>query len=92
MKANKNIQKLAEDLGLSTVDTYLISLKSDLYIRCAQLISSSSLTHQQIAKACKTSRARISRLANMGENSVSLEILIKVIATIEKKAPIKIVA
>lgn len=92
MKISKHVKELAEDLGLSAVDAYLMSLKSELYKKCSDLILASSLTHEEIAKSTRTSRARISRLSKMGENSVSLEILIKIIATLEDKAPVKIVA
>jgi|SaaInlStandDraft_5_1057022.scaffolds.fasta_scaffold124833_2 predicted XRE-type DNA-binding protein len=92
MKLNKHVKKLAKDLDLSDVDAYLMSLKSELYEKSADLITNSDLTHEEIAKSIGTSRARISRLGKMGENSISMELLIKVIATLEDKAPIKIVA
>ncbi len=92
MKVSKSVRDLAKDLELNIVDAYIMSLKSELYIRCSKEIKKSELTHEEISKRTGTSRARISRLANMGENSVSLEILIKIIATLESKSPIQIVA
>jgi len=91
MKINKEARKLAEDLDLSPVDAYLMHLKSQLYQKCAELINESQLTHEEIAGLVGTSRARITRLANMGESSVSLELLIKVIAILEDKVPLKAV-
>ncbi len=90
MKISKAAQKMADDLGLTAIDAYMMELKSKLYTKCAESIKSSTLTHEEIAKSIGTSRARISRLANMGENSVSMEILIKLIAVLENKEPIKI--
>ena len=90
MKLSKQAKQMAEDLGLSEVDAYIMELKANLYQKCARLIKAAHISHERIAKAVGTSRARITRLANMGENSVSMELLIKVIATLEEKAPLKI--
>lgn len=92
MKISKEVKKLADDLGLGIVDAYIMSLKSDLYLRCSKLISESSISHLEISKMTGTSRARITRLSNMGENSVSMEMLIKIIATLENKIPVRIMA
>ncbi len=92
MKLSKTAKQLAKDLGLNEVDAYIMELKSDLYQKCSKLIKSSDYTHAEIAEMVGTSRARISRLSNFGENSVSLELLIRIIASIEEKAPIRIVA
>lgn len=92
MKINKETKKLAEDLGLSEVDAFIMELKSKLYIKCSKLIKSSKLSHEQIAKHIGTSRSRVNRISNMGENSVSIEILLKLIAVLEGKAAIKVAA
>lgn len=92
MKLNKDAKKLAEDLGLDPVDAYIMDLKAKLYSKSAELISSSKLTHEEIATIMGTSRARICRISKMGEINVSIEILIKIIATLENEAPIKFVA
>ena len=92
MKISKYARKLANDLGLSDVDAYIMELKANLYTKTSELIKESNLTHEQIAERVGTSRARITRLANMGENNVSIELLIKVIATIDEKIPFKLVA
>ena len=92
MKLSKNAKRLAEDLGLSEVDAYVMELKAKLYSRSSELIKSSKLTHEQIAKQIGTSRSRINRIANRGENNVSIELLIKLIATLEGKAAIKLAA
>ncbi len=81
---------MAKDLELSEVDAYIMELKSSLYVNCSKEIENSELTHKQIAKLVGTSRARISRLSKMGENNVSLEMLIKIIATLIEKPPLKI--
>lgn len=90
MKISKNAKLLAEDLGLSPAEAALMELKSKLYENCASSISSSSLTHEEVAKLVGTSRARISRLSKLAEASVSLELLIKIVATLENKMPIKV--
>lgn len=92
MKLSKEAKQMAEELGLSDVDAYLMDLKAKLYMRGAELIKSSKLTHEEIAKKIGTSRARISRISKMGESNVSIEILIKLIAVLENSAPIRFVA
>ena len=92
MKISKEAKQLAKDLNLSEIDAYLMDIKSKLYLKCAKLIKSSELTHEQMAKMMGTSRARITRLSNMGEASVSLELRIKICALLENKEPINFVA
>ena len=90
MRLSKEALQLAKDLDLNVVDAYMMDLKASLYRRCAKAIKNSSLTHSQIATSVGTSRARISRLSNMGENNISMELLIKIVATLEKESPIKV--
>ena len=85
MKINKDAKKLADDLGLSDVDAYIMELKARLYSKSSELIKSSKLTHEEIAKLIGTSRSRISRISNFGENNVSIELLIKLITVLEGK-------
>jgi predicted XRE-type DNA-binding protein len=92
MKISKEAKRLAEDLGLSEVDAYIMELKSKLYSKSSELIKSSKLTHEQIAKQIGTSRSRINRIANKGENNVSIELLLKLIAVLEGKSAIKLAA
>ena len=92
MKLSKQAKKMADDLGLSEVDAYIMELKSKLYHKSAELIKNSDLTHEEIAKKIGTSRARINRISKMGENSISIELLIKLIASLENKEPIRFVA
>jgi predicted XRE-type DNA-binding protein len=69
-----------------------MEIKSKLYFKSSKLIKSSKLTHEQIAKLIGTSRSRINRIANKGENNVSLETLIKLITALKGKSAIKIAA
>lgn len=92
MKISKTAKQLAEDLGLSDIDAYIIELKAKLYSKSAELIKSSKLTHEQIAKLIGTSRSRVTRISNHGESNVSIELLIKLIAALEGKAAIRFAA
>jgi predicted XRE-type DNA-binding protein len=92
MKMSKATKQLAQDLGLSEVDAYIMALKAQLYTKSADLIKSSKLTHEQIAKQIGTSRSRINRIVNYGENNVSIELLIKLIAVLEGSPVIKFAA
>lgn len=92
MKISKQAKTIARDLELSDVDAFIMELKAKLYSRSSELIKSSKLTHDQIAKQIGTSRSRINRIANKGENSVSIEILIKLIAVLDGQSAIKLAA
>jgi predicted XRE-type DNA-binding protein len=92
MKLTKEAKSMAEQLGLTEVDAFIMELKAKLYSKCSTLIKSSKLTHEQIAKLIGTSRSRVNRIANKGENNVSIEILLKLIAVLEGKAAIQIAA
>lgn len=90
MKISKNVKELAADLGLNNAEALVMELKSQLYKQAAKSIVKSKLTHEDIAKKIGTSRSRITRIANMGENSLSLELLIKIIVTLEQKNPLRV--
>jgi len=90
MKTNKHSKALADDLNLNDAEAAVMELKAHLYQQAAKSISKSKLTHEEIAKKIGTSRARITRVANLGENSLSVELLVKLIFTLDHKMPLKI--
>jgi predicted XRE-type DNA-binding protein len=92
MRISKQAKKMAEDLGLSEADAVVMDLKSRLYEHAAQAIKKSRRSHDVIAKKVGTSRARITRISNMGENSISIELLVKIIVALENKVPIRLTA
>lgn len=92
MRLSKEAKRIAEDLGLSEADAYIMELKAKLYTKSSDLIKESKLKHEEIAQLIGTSRSRINRIANKGENSVSIEILLKLIAVLEGTAAIKVAA
>ncbi len=92
MRISKQAKQMAEDLGLSEADAVVMELKSRLYSYAAQAIKKSKFSHEEIAEKVGTSRARITRISNMGENSISIELLVKVIVTLENKVPFRLTA
>jgi len=90
MRMSKQAKALAADLNLNDAEAAVMELKSQLYQQASKSILKSKLTHEDIAKKIKTSRARITRIANLGENSLSMELLIKIITTLEHKIPLKV--
>ncbi len=90
MKLSKQAKALAEDLGLNELDAAVMELKAKLYKQASASIQKSKLTHEAIAKKVGTSRARITRISNLGENSLSMELLIKIIIALENKIPLKV--
>jgi predicted XRE-type DNA-binding protein len=69
-----------------------MELKARLYTKSSELIKASKLTHEEIANLIGTSRSRINRIANKGENNVSIELLLKLIAVLEGTTAIKVAA
>ena len=92
MKISQQARKLAKDLELNEADAAIMELKSLLYERAAQAIQHSGDSHEAIATKLGTSRARITRISNRGENSISLDLLLKIIVVLEKKIPFRLVA
>lgn len=92
MKLSKEAKRMAEDLGLTEVDAYIMELKARLYTKSSELIKASKMNHEEIAKLIGTSRSRINRIANKGENNVSIELLLKLIAVLEGTTAIKVAA
>ena len=92
MKIGRHARQLANDLELSDEDAAIMELKSLLYERAVQAIQRSAETHEAIATRLGTSRARITRISNRGENSISLDLLLKIIVVLEKKIPFRLVA
>lgn len=90
MKMNKQAKALADDLNLNDAEAAVMELKAKLYQQAAKSISKSKLTHEEIAKKVGTSRARITRIANLGENSLSVELLLKLIVSLENRMPLKV--
>ena len=92
MKVSQHAKNMANDLELSDADAAIMELKSLLYERAAQAIQHSRESHEAIATKLGTSRARITRISNRGENSISLDLLLKIIVVLEKKIPFRLVA
>ncbi|MFN7729668.1 MAG: XRE family transcriptional regulator [Pseudobdellovibrionaceae bacterium] len=90
MKMNKHAKALADDLNLNEAEAAVMELKAKLYQQAAKSISKSKLTHEAIAKKVGTSRARITRIANLGENSLSVELLLKLIVSLDHRMPLKV--
>lgn len=90
MKPSKRAKTIANDLGLSEIDAAVMELKSSLYIQAAKGIQKSKFTHEEIARRVGTSRARISRISRMGENSLSIELLVRILYVLENKIPLKV--
>ncbi len=92
MKISKEAKKMAEDLGLTEADAVIMDLKSKLYSQASKAIKNSKISHERIAEKLGTSRARVTRISNMGESSVSIELLVRIIVTLNKKNPIQLKA
>ncbi len=90
MRMSRQAKTLASDLNLNEAEAAVMELKAQLYQQASKSILKSKLTHEDIAKKIGTSRARITRIANLGENSLSMELLVKIIVALNHKMPLKV--
>jgi len=92
MEISRQARKIANDLELSDADAAIMELKALLYERAALAIQHSGDSHEAIAKKLGTSRERITRISNRGENSISIDFLLKLLVVLEKRVPFRLVA
>ena len=91
MKISKEALSLANDLNLTEADAAIMQLKTELYLKASKCIQKAKLSYEEIAKKVGTSRTRITRVSNLADNSLSMELLIKIIVALENKTPEKVI-
>ena len=76
---SKTPEDLGELLGLSSEETELMKLRSEILIKLTKAMENSTYTHEQLAKKMHTSRTRITRIFNGKEEHISFDFLIKIL-------------
>ncbi len=94
MAKRKNIIRSADELGkafgLSAVDTAEMEFRSEITVSLTKIIQKGRLTHAEIAKRARTSRTRVTAIANGNTQGISTDVLIRVLAATGHKANIEI--
>lgn len=87
MKLNKkntasDAQSLARVLGLTPAQGQEIEIRSDLNDKIIETVQKKKLTHAQVAKLCGSSRTRITALLNRNTQSISTDLMLKILVTL----------
>ena len=78
----RNGSELAKALGFPVAAAREWKVRSDLTTKLISLAKKDKLTHAEIAKKAKTSRTRITSILNYNLQSVSTDLLIRVLASL----------
>jgi predicted XRE-type DNA-binding protein len=84
----RDARELAEVLGLSPLDAMEMELRRKINDKIIQAVEASGLTHVQVAKAAKTSRARLTAILNRNRTNVSTDLMLRILAALGYHAKI----
>ena len=87
----RNVEELANVLGLSQADAAEIELRSDLNTSIINIIKKRELTHAQVGHLAGTSRTRITAIVNRNTRDISTDLMLRVLNSLGYKAKLKIV-
>lgn|GEM_PF-2931251 len=76
----KNENDLGVLLGLNSVETATMIYRAELAELVSNAIEKSLLTHAQIAQIAGTARATVTRIAQLNTQSISSDLLVRVLA------------
>ena len=86
----KTAEDLGRTLGLSSAETMEMEFRSDLTCALAKIIQNESDTHAEIAKKARTSRTRVTAIANGNTQGMSTDLLIRVLSATGYKVELRI--
>lgn len=84
----KDAFELAEALGLSSAHGLEIQIRSDLNDKIIDVVEKKGLTHAQVAKLAGTSRTRITAMMNRDTKGTSIDLMLRIIASLGVQAKI----
>ena len=90
MKISQHAKKMAKDLELSDADAAIMELKSLLYERRPFNIRENPTRPSPLNSGLHGHG--LPRISNRGENSISIDLLLRIIVVLEKKIPFRLVA
>jgi predicted XRE-type DNA-binding protein len=86
----KTAEDLGKALGLSEAETGEMEFRSELTLALAKIIQNGKLTHAEIARKAGTSRTRVTAIANGNTQSISTDLLIRVLSATGHKAELRV--
>ena len=84
----RNVDELAEVLGLERADSIEIAVRSALNTKIIQVIERRDLTHAQVARLAGTSRTRVTALINRNTKDISTDLMLRVLGALGVSAKI----
>jgi predicted XRE-type DNA-binding protein len=80
--------QLAAILGLSPTDAVELQVRRRINDKLIEAVRKSGLSHVQVAKAAKTSRARLTAILNRNTSQVSTDLMLRILATLGYEAKV----
>ncbi len=92
MKAKKytNLSDLAEDLGLSPYWGLVAEMKANLTAEIIKVVKKKELTHKEVSELSGVPRSAITGIINGSLQKVSLDRLVRILASLGKKVEVKV--
>jgi predicted XRE-type DNA-binding protein len=96
MKKNKSIkvhntEALAKTLGLSSADAHRWEFRSQLVTKIIEIAEREKITHAEIAKRARTSRTRVTSIANRNIDDVSTDLLLRILESLGYRVTFSVV-
>jgi predicted XRE-type DNA-binding protein len=89
-KVARTREALAEALGLSAADAKEWQVQYELLKRLKGIVQRERITHAEIAKRAGTSRTRVTAILNDNLESVSSDLLIRVLAALGYRVKVSV--
>ena len=84
----RNALDLARALGLSAGDAAEMEVRRQINDKIIGAVAASGLTHAQVAKAARTSRARLTAILNRNTAHVSTDLMLRILAALGYRAKV----
>jgi len=85
----KTAKELSEALGLTHSDAIDWEIRLNLTQKVIEVVNKKKLTITSVAKNAGTSRARITQILNGSSQGISIDILVKILASLGQKVEVK---
>jgi predicted XRE-type DNA-binding protein len=84
----RDARELAAALGLSPSEGVEIEVRSQVNDKIVEAVEESGLTHAEVAKLARTSRARLTAILNRNTAHVSTDLMLRILAALGYRANI----
>ena len=85
---SKSSKQVAKSLGLSNADAIDWEIRYNITNKIIEIVEKKALTVTQVAKMAGTSRARITKILKGDSIGISLDVLVKIVASLGQEVKI----